>query len=74
MAVEEIIAKLKGKRNTTVTIKVQRAGNRELLSFTITRDIVKEQNALCYHFKEHGMYYLALNIFSEKSGKQLEAL
>ena len=74
MSVEEIIAKLKGKRNTTVNLRVQRTGNRELLSFTITRDIVKEQNALCYHFKDHNMYYLALNMFTEKSCKQLEAL
>jgi len=74
MAVEEIIAKLKGKRNTTVQIKVQRAGNRELLPFTISRDIVKEQNALCYYFKKHGIHYLALNLFTEKSAKQLESL
>ena len=74
MAVEEIIAKLKGKRNTTVTLRIQRPGNRELLSVIVTRDIVKEQNALCYHFKEHNIYYLALNMFSEKSCKQLESL
>lgn len=74
IAVEEIVAKLKGKRNTTVDVKIQRSGNRELLSLTIKRDIVKEQNALCYYFKEHNMYYLALNMFTEKSSNQLEGL
>ena len=43
---EEITAKLKGPRNTQVTIKVMRQEGGDLLSFTITRDIIKEQNSL----------------------------
>jgi carboxyl-terminal processing protease len=74
MSVEEIIAKLKGKRNTQVHIKVKRANNPELLSFTITRDVVKEQDALCYYFKDHNIYYLSLRMFTENSVKQLEQL
>jgi carboxyl-terminal processing protease len=74
MSVEEIIAKLKGKRNTDVHIKIKRANNPELLSFTLSRDIVKEQDALCYYFKDHGIYYLSLRMFTENSVKQLEQL
>ena len=74
LTVEEIIAKLKGKRNTPVTIKIKRGNNPELLSFTVNRDIVKEQDALCYYFKDNSIYYLSLRLFTENSVKQLEQL
>lgn len=74
LTVEEIVAKLKGKRNTQVQVKVKRMNNPELLSFTITRDIVKEQDALCYYLKDHAIYYLSLRLFTENSAKQLEQL
>jgi len=74
MTVDEIIAKLKGKRNTTVHIKVLRKGYHKLISFDITRDIVKEQNAVCFHFTDHNIYYLSLNMFSQNAIKQLQDL
>ncbi len=74
MSVEEIVAKLKGKKNTEVHIKIKRANNPELLSFTLKRDVVKEQDALCYYFKDHAIYYLSLRMFTENSVKQLEQL
>lgn len=74
LTVEEIIAKLKGKRNTEVHVKIKRGTNPELLSFTIKRDVVKEQDALCYYFKDHNIYYLSLRMFTENSIKQLEQL
>lgn len=72
--VDEIVAQLKGKRNTPVTIKVKRGNNPELLSFTIMRDIVIEQDALCYYFKDNNIYYLSLRLFTENSINQLEQL
>lgn len=74
LTVEEIIAKLKGKKDTPVHIKIKRANNPELLSFTINRDIVKEQDALCYYFKDQNIYYLSLRLFTENSVKHLEQL
>lgn len=72
--VNEIIAKIKGKRNTPVQLKVIRPGNTELLTFDIKRDLVREQNALCYHFNQNNIFYLALNMFTENAIKQLETL
>lgn len=74
MPLDEAIAKLKGKRNTQVRVRVQRSDTTRLVPFTITRDIVKEPNALCYHFKDHNIYYLSLNMFTENSVKQVEQL
>ncbi len=74
MTVDEIVAKLKGKRNTTVHIKVLRKNYNKLIPFDITRDVVKEQNAICFHFTNHNIYYLALNMFTQNAIKQLQKL
>jgi carboxyl-terminal processing protease len=74
MTVEEAISKLKGKRNTTVHIKVVRPDSSKLIPFDIVRDVVKEQQALSYHFPDHNIYYLGLTTFSENSTKQIEEL
>ncbi|MGE0206781.1 MAG: S41 family peptidase [Candidatus Babeliales bacterium] len=72
MAVDEAVSKLKGKRGTQVHIKVLRSDTVRMLPFTLTRDIVKEPNALCYHIKDHNVIYLCLTMFTENSVKQLE--
>jgi len=74
MTVEEATSCLKGERNTTVQLKIQRASSQELLTFTLKRDIVKEQNAIGYYLKEPNMYYLALSMFSENSVHQITEL
>jgi len=71
---EEITAKLKGPRNTKVNIKVMRQEGGDLLDFTITRDVIKEQNSLSFHLKDQNIYYLSLSTFSESAMKQVEQL
>lgn len=74
MTTEEATTLLKGERNTKVKVKVLREGQPDLLSFEITRDVVKEQNSLSFHIKDHDIYYLSLNVFSENAVKQIETL
>lgn len=74
MTLEEAIGKLKGKKNTTVNVRILRSDTTRHLPFTITRDIVKEPNALCYFFKDHNIHYLCLNMFTENSINQVEQL
>lgn len=74
MTVEEAVAKLKGKKGTTVNIKIARKGSTKLLSFAIKRDTVEVQQATAYYFKDHNIYYLALTMFTENSVKQVENL
>jgi len=71
---DEATAKLKGERNTKVTIKVLREGHSELLSFDITRDVIKEQHSLCFYIEDQHIYYLSLSMFSDTSASQLEKL
>ena len=74
LKLDEVISLLKGKRGSKVTVKVQRKNYPELLTFEIIRDMVKEQNAMCYYFKDQDIYYLALNMFTTNAIKQLEKL
>lgn len=72
MTTEKITAMLKGKRHTTVTIKVLRDNKpNNLLSFTIERDTIKEQSTLCFYLNDYNIYYISLNTFSEQSYKQI---
>jgi carboxyl-terminal processing protease len=71
---EEITAKLKGERNTKVHIKVMREGIPDILSFDITRDVVKEQTSLAFYIPEHNISYISLTMFSENAIKQITEL
>lgn len=74
MPTDEATMMLKGERNTKVHVKIMRENQPELLSFDITRDVIKEQNSLCFYLPEQNMYYLSLNMFTDTSAKQLEGL
>jgi len=74
MSTEEATTKIKGERKTKVHIKILRDKEKDLLSFDITRDMVKDQNALSFYLPDHHIYYLSLNMFSENAVKQIEEL
>ena len=74
MSTEEATTKIKGQRNTKVHIKVLREGHPDLIAFDVTRDVIKEQNLLGFHIKNHNIYYVSLNMFSENAVKQIEKL
>ncbi len=74
MSTEEATTKLKGQRNTTVSIKVLRENHPDLIALDIVRDVVKEQNSMSFHIKSHNIYYISLNMFTENAVKQIEEL
>jgi carboxyl-terminal processing protease len=74
MSTDEATSMLKGERNTKVHIKVMRENAPELLSFDITRDVIKEQNSLCFYLEDQNIYYLSLNMFTDTSARQIEQL
>ena len=69
---EEIAAKLKGKRNSLVTLMVVRNG--EILTFPIKRDIIEIEDAWAYYLSEHKIYYVALQNFTNNTAQQLETV
>jgi len=74
MTTEEATTKLRGERDTTVTVKVLREGHPDLLSFDITRDVVKEQSSLSFYIPTYNIYYMSLTTFADNSAQQLEKL
>jgi carboxyl-terminal processing protease len=74
MSTDQATSKLKGPRGTKVTVKIMREGQSELLSYTITRDIIKEPSSICFYLPEQQVYYLSLSMFAENSAKQIEEL
>ena len=46
----------------------------EALSIEITRDKIKDEMSLAYHFSDQNVYYLLLSIFSEKSAENVKSL
>ena len=74
MSTEQAMAKIKGERNTKVHLKISREGQIDPLSFEVPRDVIKEQNSLCFHIKDHDIYYISLTMFSENAVKQIEEL
>lgn len=74
MTTDEATAKLKGERHSIVNLKIVRDNFPETLTFSIKRDVIKEQSSMCYYFKDYDVYYLHLNIFSQNAFNQLSSL
>lgn len=74
MTTEEATAKLKGKLDTTVEVKLLRDKHPDMITVTITRDVIKEQNSLCFYLPDQKIYYLSLNMFTQNAIKQIEEL
>lgn len=74
MTTEQATALLKGPKDSTVTLKVIREGTNDILTFTVIRDVIKEQQSLCFYIKNKDIYYLSLSMFAENSAMQLEQL
>lgn len=72
LSTDEVINKLKGKADTAVNLKIIRA--KKPLSFTVKRDMIKDQTSVCYCFKDQRVYYLSLKHFAEIAAKQMTEL
>jgi len=69
---DEVVSKLKGKVGTEVVLKILR--NKKPLEFKVARDMIKDQTSLCYLFKNQGIYYLSLKMFTENVASQVSEL
>lgn len=74
LSTEKIIHMIKGEKDTKVVLKILRENKPDLLTFTVTRDTVKEQQSLCLLIKDLDIYYLSLTVFSEIAIHQMEHL
>jgi carboxyl-terminal processing protease len=74
MSTDKATLKLRGERLTKIKVTVVRENYPEPISFDIERDVVQEQNSLCFYVKDQNVYYLSLSMFTENSIKQIADL
>lgn len=71
MAIDDVVAKLRGPEGTQVTILVRREGEEEPRSYTITRQIIKVKSVPYTMSFPGGVGYVRLASFSASSGDEL---
>lgn len=74
MKIDTITSKLRGEKESEVTLRVMREKYPEPLDFVVKRDVIKDEVALSYFFPDQNVYYLLLSIFSEKSAEHVATL
>lgn len=68
MSMTEILAAIKGEKNTEVKIKVMREKYPEPIDVVVKRDIIKSDDMfLMFYLPDQNICYLMLSVFSEKS-------
>lgn len=65
MTIDEVVKRLRGKPKTKVTITILRKGEKQPLTKTITRDIIKVKAVKSAKFNE--IAYVKINTFSEQA-------
>lgn len=73
LSVEEAINKLKGEKRFS-KVKVDVLRDQKLNSFTIERDIIKEEHCTCYYFKEQKIIYCSIALFTNQVANQLRTI
>lgn len=70
MNTEEVMRRLRGPKGSTVTVKVLRAGVKELLPFTIKRDKIPVYSLDASYMVEGQIGYIRVNRFAATTGKE----
>ena len=72
MDINDVVARLRGKVNTRVTIHVQRGGHEDFLKFTIQREKISLKNISYYGEIEDGIYYIKWVRFNQEASKEMD--
>jgi carboxyl-terminal processing protease len=67
----DAISKLRGPKNTQVTITIRRRGEEEPIDYTIERDIIEIKSVPFATILDDGIGYVRIAQFSENTGKEL---
>ena len=69
---ERVVKKLKGEKNTKVTLKVYRKGESELLTFNLKRGEVPLQSVDAAYMLTNNLGYIKINRFAETTYKEFK--
>ena len=67
LTLSEVIDKLRGDKGTKVTISIQREGVKDLIDYTIVRDIIKLESVPEYRMLNDKIGYIRLTEFTKSS-------
>jgi carboxyl-terminal processing protease len=73
ISMTDAVQKLRGPKGTEVTITIQRAGEQELLDYTIVRDIIKIKSVPFATMLDDELGYIRVAAFSDDTGKELRS-
>ncbi|MCO5262930.1 MAG: S41 family peptidase [Lentimicrobium sp.] len=71
MSTNDVMKRLKGERGTRVNVSVFRRGFKELIPFTITRDVIPTYSVDISFMPEPGIGYIKLSKFSATTAEEL---
>jgi carboxyl-terminal processing protease len=74
MTLDDAVAKVRGKRGTQVTLRLQREGAGEPVELTITRDVIVVKDVSSKTLENGTVGYLRVAHFSASVGKDFKAL
>ena len=74
MTMEEFTTRLRGEKESPVTLRIIRAKYAEPIDFTLKRSTIKNDPVIAFKFTDHNVYYILLSIFSEKSASHVEKI
>jgi carboxyl-terminal processing protease len=72
MTTDEVVRKMKGKKGSTVKLKIIRS--KKPIEIAVTRDTINDQNSMCYYLPDQDVCYFSLRMFSENSAAQFKEL
>ncbi len=70
--VAEVSELLKGQPGSTLTLKIKREGEKNMITKTLTREKIKIDNIPYYTVLEGGVAYIILNQFTKDAAKELK--
>ena len=70
--VAEVSELLKGQPGSTLTIKIRREGEKDVITKTLTREKIKIDNIPYYTVIDGGIAYIILNQFTKDAAKELK--
>lgn len=72
MNINEVVARLRGKEKTKVTIHVERGGREDLLEITIIREKIPLKNISYYGEIEEGIFYIKQVRFNQEASREMD--
>lgn len=69
---KDVFSKLRGKKDTKVTISVKRRGVKELIDFTITRDKIPLYSVDAAYMVDKSTGYIKINRFAQTTSKEFK--